>query len=77
MTNINSTAPLAATAGMALGPFQGPGSTANPGEEFEAVVFAQLIRQMRQTASEDGLFPGDRSDTMGGMFDLFLGRHSR
>lgn len=43
-------------------------------QEFESLFVSQLIKEMRQS-SEEGLFPGDESDTFGGMFDMFLGRH--
>jgi Rod binding domain-containing protein len=43
--------------------------------QFEALILTTLISQMRQASSEDGLFPGDRSDTFGGMFDQFLADH--
>jgi Rod binding domain-containing protein len=43
-------------------------------QEFESLFVSQLIKEMRQS-SEEGLFPGDESDTFGGMFDMFMGRH--
>ena len=39
----------------------------NTATEFEAVMLSMLVREMRQTGGEEGLFPGDKSDTMGGM----------
>jgi flagellar protein FlgJ len=45
-------------------------------KEFESVFVSMLVKQLRQTAGQDsGLFPGDNSDTFGGMFDMYLGRH--
>jgi Rod binding domain-containing protein len=45
-------------------------------EQFEAVFVSMLIKELRQSTSEDGgLFAGDRSDTFGGMFDSFMGEH--
>ena len=44
-------------------------------KDFEAVFLSMMIKEMRQTDSEDGgLFPGDPSDTFGGMFDTFMGQ---
>jgi flagellar protein FlgJ len=45
------------------------------GEDFEAVFMSMLLKQLRSSMSEDGLFSGDKSDTYGGIFDLFLGKH--
>ena len=45
------------------------------GEQFESVFWSLLIKTMRSTVSEDGLFAGDKSDTWGGMFDLFMSQH--
>lgn len=33
-----------------------------------------LLKEMRNSLGEGGLFGGDSSDTYGGMFDLFLGQ---
>ena len=58
--------------------------TAAPGAEqeakllkqFESVMLSMVLKQMRQTGTgEEGLFPGDSSDTLGGMFDMYLGEH--
>lgn len=44
-------------------------------KDFEAVFLSMMIKELRQTDSEDGgLFPGDASDTFGGMFDTFMGQ---
>ena len=46
--------------------------------EFESIFYSILLKEMRQSVSGDedgGLFPGENSDTLGGMFDLFLGQH--
>ena len=45
------------------------------GAEFESLFVSLMLKEMRQTASEDGLFAGDSSDTYGGLFDMFLGQH--
>ncbi|MDA1229944.1 MAG: hypothetical protein O2856_04145 [Planctomycetota bacterium] len=42
-------------------------------KDFEGVFMSMMIKELRQTDSEDGLFPGDASDTFGGMFDMFMG----
>jgi len=44
-------------------------------KDFEGVFLSMMIKELRQTDSEDGgLFPGDASDTFGGMFDTFMGQ---
>ena len=43
--------------------------------EFESVFVSMLLNQMRQSLSGEGLFPGDSSDTLGGLFDMMMGRH--
>ena len=55
---------------------QAPGAGASPvqaAREFEGLLTSMLLKQMRQTVSGEGLFPGDSSDTYGGMFDMYLG----
>lgn len=42
--------------------------------EVESLFVSMLIKEMRKSAS-GGLFPGDNSDTYGGMFDDFMGKH--
>ncbi|SFI36395.1 rod-binding protein [Planctomicrobium piriforme] len=45
-------------------------------KQFEGVFTSMLLKQMRQSSAEgEGLFPGDASDTYGGMFDMYLGQH--
>lgn len=44
--------------------------------EFEGLFVSMLVKQLRQSSeSGAGLFPGDPSDTYGGMFDMYMGRH--
>lgn len=43
--------------------------------QFESLLVSMMLKQMRQSGSEDGMFPGDKSDTYGGMFDMFMGDH--
>jgi hypothetical protein len=43
--------------------------------EFEGLVLSQLLQQMRTAGGEEAaLFPGDTSDTLGGLFDQYLGQ---
>ncbi len=42
--------------------------------DFESIFVSQLLKEMRNTLQE-GLFSGEGSDTYGGLFDLYLGRH--
>lgn len=42
--------------------------------ELEGLFVSLLLQQMRQTVGGEGMFPGDASDTYGGLFDLYLGR---
>lgn len=42
--------------------------------DFEGLFMSMIIKELRQTSAGDGLFPGDASDTYGGMFDMFLGK---
>ena len=44
-------------------------------EAFESVFISMLVKEMRQTTGDEGLFAGDNSDTFGGMFDLYMGQH--
>jgi Rod binding domain-containing protein len=43
--------------------------------QFESMFTSLLLKEMRQTSGEEGLFQGESSDTMGGMFDMFMGEH--
>ncbi|MFV0445130.1 MAG: rod-binding protein [Planctomycetaceae bacterium] len=44
-------------------------------KEFESLFVSMLLKEMRQTLGEDGLFPGDSSDSLGGMFDQQMAEH--
>lgn len=44
-------------------------------QEFEGVFTAMLLKSMRTSMSEEGLFGSDSSDTYGGIFDMFMSRH--
>ncbi|MEZ6130986.1 MAG: rod-binding protein [Planctomycetaceae bacterium] len=50
------------------------GKSAEMAQQFESLILSQLLKQMRDTSEEGGLFPGDRSDTYGGMFDMYFGQ---
>jgi flagellar protein FlgJ len=43
--------------------------------QFESIFMAQMVKEMRQTLEPGTLFGNDPGDVMGGMFDLFLGKH--
>lgn len=51
------------------------GIPAEIASEFEGLLLSQLLRQMRTAGGEEAaLFPGDTSDTLGGLFDQCLGQ---
>ena len=50
-------------------------SRANLANEFESLFFSLLIKNMRSSLTEDGLFGSEASDTYGGLFDLYMGQH--
>lgn len=52
-----------------------PQAVASVAQEFESVFLAMLLKNMRSTVSEGGMFAGDESDTFGSMFDLFMSQH--
>lgn len=43
--------------------------------EFESVFMSLLIKTMRSSLTEEGLFGSESSDTYGGLFDLYMGKH--
>ncbi len=43
------------------------------GKQVESVFASMLIKTMRDTLGEEGLFPGDKSDALGGLFDQYMG----
>lgn len=51
-----------------------PGSD-DVGQQFESLFVSMLIKEMRESGSEEGMFAGDSADVYGGMFDTFLGQH--
>lgn len=42
-------------------------------EKVESMFASMLIKTLRETLGEEGLFPGDKSDALGSMFDQYLG----
>jgi Rod binding domain-containing protein len=42
--------------------------------EFESIFVSLMVKQLRQSAGEEGLFPGDPSDSLGALFDLHIGQ---
>jgi Rod binding domain-containing protein len=44
--------------------------------EFESLLIGDLLKTMRTSSlsEEGGLFPGDQSDTYGGIFDMYFGK---
>ena len=51
-----------------------PNATRDAAQQLESVLLAQVLKQMRATLEDGGLFPGDESDTFGGIFDMYLGQ---
>ncbi|HMP79405.1 MAG TPA: rod-binding protein [Pirellulaceae bacterium] len=48
------------------------------GIDFEALFYSLILKEMRNSIGGDeqgGLFPGENTDSLGGMFDMFLGQH--
>ena len=45
------------------------------GQRFESLFLSMLLKEMRQSLGEEGLFAGDTNDVHGGLFDLYLGKH--
>ncbi|MCA9184316.1 MAG: rod-binding protein, partial [Planctomycetales bacterium] len=43
--------------------------------QFEGTFISMLLKEMRQTLSGDGFFAGDKTDTYGSLFDMFMGQH--
>ncbi len=50
-------------------------SPAEIGRSFEAMFASMIVKQLRQTADGESIFPHDKGDVIGGMFDQFLGDH--
>ncbi len=65
-------APEALALGLRLG---GKGSVEQAARGFESMFVSMMLKEMRQTLDEDGLFGGNTGDVYGGLFDLYLGQH--
>lgn len=72
-------APLGPAASMGLAPETGARGSGGLGPEelqqFESVFYAMLVKQLRTSMSEDGLFPGETTDSYGVLFDQMMGQH--
>lgn len=44
-------------------------------KQFESIFVSTLLKEMRQSTGEEGLFQGDTSDVYGGLFDMFMADH--
>lgn len=53
----------------------GQRSTAAAAREFESLLASLLVKTMRESMSEEGLFAGDPSGTYGSLFDRYMGQH--
>lgn len=42
---------------------------------FESAFLSILLKEMRQTLEPGGMFPEDKGEVLGGMFDMYLGQH--
>ena len=63
-------APLVAGAGQAAN------KAAEVAKDFESVLVGQMLKESRQTLDKDGgLFAGDKTDSLGALFDLYMGKH--
>ncbi|MEM7457435.1 MAG: rod-binding protein [Planctomycetota bacterium] len=45
------------------------------GEDFESVFLSLMLKEMRNSLEGGGFFGEESSDTFGGMFDMFIGKH--
>jgi flagellar protein FlgJ len=52
-----------------------PRSAQRVAAEFEAIFASLVIKEMRQTLEPGSMFGQDSSDSYGGLFDMYLGRH--
>ncbi len=64
--------PAAAQGGRAHDAARSPAAV---GKGFEEIFTSILLKHMRQTLGEDGLFGHDPGDVLGGMFDHFMSAH--
>lgn len=43
-------------------------------QEFESLFLSLLAKEMRKTVGEGGLLGSESTDSLGGMFDLYIGQ---
>ena len=56
-----------------IAPLVAEGKASVAGEKIESMFASMLVKSLRATLGEEGLFPGDKSDALGSMFDQYLG----
>ena len=47
----------------------------NVANQFESMFVSLMLKSMRSSMTEDGLFGGEGSDTYGSLFDMYMGQH--
>jgi Rod binding domain-containing protein len=52
-----------------------PERSAETARQFEGLFVSMLLKELRQSDDDGGLFAGDASDTYGALFDQFMGQH--
>ncbi|MFK7819159.1 MAG: rod-binding protein [Planctomycetaceae bacterium] len=72
MTPIDNPTPLPTAARSELGKASFAQNDKSVGSQFEAVLMTTLVSTMRKSSFGEGLFPGDKSDTLGGLFDMMV-----
>ena len=69
--------PISRDMTVSKGPAAGESAKSDKAQEairkFEGLFMSMMIKHLRESGSGEGLFPGDASDTYGGMFDMYLG----
>lgn len=53
----------------------GSNNIESAGTEFESVFLSMMLKEMRNSLEGGGFFGEESSDTYGGMFDMFIGKH--
>ena len=43
-------------------------------KEFESLFASMLLKEMRKSLENGGFFEGEQTDSLGGLFDLFIGQ---
>jgi flagellar protein FlgJ len=82
INNILGSMPLSTTPSLLEGRVEAAKASADQGietvaSEFESIFLSLMLKEMRNTldSEEGGLFSGESSDTLGGMFDMFMSQH--